>query len=373
MTALTRLSVDGFRNLVAQSIGFDRGINLIVGDNGQGKTNLLEAIYLLAYQLSFRSGRCEPLIAVGRDQAVVRGELGDGTTSTLALCLPRVGRRTVLVDGKPANSSVTLAAAPVVLFAPNDLVSLRGAGAERRALLDRAIAVQWPDAVATMRTYRRVLQQRNELLRRARTITVSDAEHRTWELQLAAAAVALWAVRWRFVAVWQEVAGPLFHEISAFPEPLSIRYNVASGAPRETAPADVPLAVERLRDSLAHRRSQDLRTLTTSVGPHRDDFSPWLGELDCRQYASQGQLRAVAVALRMAQVELYRRDHGTVPILLLDELFAELDERRGAHVAATAAGGGGQVVIAAVGAERLDRWLPRARHFRVHRGVVVPT
>jgi DNA replication and repair protein RecF len=373
VTALTRLSVDGFRNLAAQAIDLDPGVNLIVGDNGQGKTNLLEAIYLLAYQLSFRSGRPEPLIAAGRDEAVVRGELGDDAASTLAVRLPRVGRRTVLADGKPATPAVTLAAAPVVLFAPTDLVSLRGGGAERRGLLDRAIAVQWPDAVETMRTYRRLLRQRNELLRRARDVAVSDAEHRTWEQQLAAAGIALWQVRRRFVAAWEEVAGPLFHEISAFPDHLSIQYNIAFAASHETTPANPPLAVERLRDSLAHRRSQDLRTFTTSVGPHRDDFSPHLGDLACRQYASQGQLRAVAVALRMAQAELYRRDHGSVPILLLDELFAELDERRGAHVAAAVAAGGGQVVIAAVGAARLDRWLPSARHFRVHRGVVVPT
>jgi DNA replication and repair protein RecF len=373
VTALTRLSVDGFRNLAAQAIDLDPGVNLVVGDNGQGKTNLLEAIYLLAYQLSFRTGRVDPLITAGRDEAVVRAEVANDSASTIALRLPRVGRRTVLVDGKPGAPGITLAAVPIVLFAPTDLVSLRGAGAERRGLLDRAIAVQWPDAVATMRTYRRLLRQRNELLRRAREVAVSDAEHRTWERQLAAAAVELWSVRRRFVAAWQEVAGPIFHEISAFPEHLSIRYNVASGAPRETPPADPPLAVERLRDSLAHRRSQDLRTFTTSVGPHRDDFSPQLGELPCRQYASQGQLRAVAIALRMAQVELYRRDHGTIPILLLDELFAEFDERRGAHMATTVAAGGGQAVIAAVGAERLDRWLPGARHFRVHRGVVVAT
>jgi DNA replication and repair protein RecF len=371
--ALTRLSVDGFRNLASQTIDLHDGVNLVVGDNGQGKTNLLEAIYLLAYQLSFRTGRTEPLIAAGGEKALVRGELCDGPASTVALALPRLGRRTVLVDGKPANPGATLATAPVVLFAPNDLVTLRGAGAERRGFLDRAIAVQWPNAVATMRTYRRLLRQRNELLRRAREVTVSAGEHRTWEQQLAAAAGALWDVRQRFVAAWQEVAGPVFHEISAFPEPLSIRYTIASGAPRETPPVDPSLAVERLRDSLAHHRSQDLRTFTTSVGPHRDDFSPHLGELACRQYASQGQLRAVAIALRMAQTELYRREHGTLPILLLDELFAELDERRGAQLAGGVAAGGGQVVIAAVGAERLDRWLPSARHFRVHRGVVVPT
>lgn len=367
MTTLTRLSVDGLRNLATQTINPHPGVNLILGDNGQGKTNLLEAIYLLAYQLSFRTGRTDPVIAWGRDEAVARGAVATaGGATTIALRLPRAGRRTVLVDDKPAAPGVTLAAAPVVLFAPNDLVTLRGAGVERRALLDRAIAVHWPDSVEIMRSYRRLLRQRNELLRRAREVTVSDAEHATWEAQLAAAAADLWAVRHRFVATWQEVAAPLFQQISAFCAPLAIRYTTGG----EVDPADPAAAGASLRESLARRRPLDLRTLTTSVGPHRDEFSPWLGELECRSYASQGQLRAVAIALRMAQVELYRGHHGTTPILLLDELFAELDEGRSQRLAAAIAAAGGQVFIAAVAGERLDRWLPSARHFAVRAGVI---
>jgi len=367
VTTLTRLAVDGIRNLATQAIDFHPGVNLILGDNGQGKTNLLEAIYLLAYQVSFRTGRNDPVIAHGGDAAVVRGELATtGGATTLSLCLPRAGRRTVLVDDKPAPPGATLAVAPVVLFAPNDLVTLRGANVERRALLDRAIAVHWPEAVEIMRNYRRLLRQRNELLRRAREMPVSDAEHCAWEVPLAAAAADLWAVRQRFVAAWQEVAAPLFEQISAFCEPLAIRYTTGG----EVSPADPAAARESLRASLARRRQQDLRTLTTSVGPHRDEFSPWLGELECRRYASQGQLRAVAIALRMAQVELYRGHHGTTPILLLDELFAELDERRSQHLATTIAADGGQVFIAAVAGERLDRWLPSARHFAVRAGVI---
>jgi len=367
VTTLTRLAVDGVRNLATQAIDFHPGVNLILGDNGQGKTNLLEAIYLLAYQLSFRTGRNDPVIAHGGDAAVVRGELVTaGGVMTLSLRLPRAGRRTVLVDDKPAAPGATLAVAPVVLFAPNDLVTLRGPGVERRALLDRAIAVHWPEAVEIMRGYRRLLRQRNELLRRAREMPVSDAEHCAWEVPLAAAAADLWAVRQRFVAAWQEVAAPLFEQISAFCEPLAIRYTTGG----EASPADPAAARESLRATLARRRQQDLRTLTTSVGPHRDEFSPWLGELECRRYASQGQLRAVAIALRMAQVELYRGHHGTTPILLLDELFAELDERRSQHLATTIAADRGQVFIAAVAGERLDRWLPRARHFAVRAGVI---
>jgi DNA replication and repair protein RecF len=367
VTTLTRLAVDGVRNLATQGVDFHPGVNLILGDNGQGKTNLLEAIYLLAYQLSFRTGRSDPVIAQGGDAAVVRGEVAiPGGVTTIALQLPKAGRRRVLVDGKPAAAGATLAVAPVVLFAPSDLPTLRGAGVERRALLDRAIAVHWPEAVEIMRAYRRLLRQRNELLRRAREAAVSDAEHDAWEAQLAAAGADLWAVRNRYVTAWQAVVAPLFHEISAFSEPLTIRYNTR-GTP---SPADPTAAREALRVGLARCRRQDLRTLTTSVGPHRDEFSPWLGELECRRYASQGQLRAVAIALRMAQVELYRRDYEAAPILLLDELFAELDERRSQHLAATLAADGGQVFIAAVTGERLDRWLPGARHFVVRAGVI---
>jgi len=353
VASLTRLDVDTFRNLARQTVDFAAGVNLVVGANGQGKTNLIEAIYLLAYQTSFRTAAAEPLVATGGETATVGGEVAQGeATLRLRLTLPRRGRRRLDLDGTAATAADGLAACPVILFAPTDLGAIRGGAGDRRTLLDRAVAVHEPSAVAVMRRYRRALRQRNQLLRRAVEQPVGEAEHLTWEGELAGAGAALRVVRQRYAATWASAAATILAEISSFPAPLSIQYTgaVAEGSTEEGQTASLAAA-------LAQRRPHDLRTSTTSIGPHRDDLLLALGDLDCRRYASQGQVRAVAIALRIAQVALFRDAHTTTPILLLDDLFAELDRERRHRLATFLADGGGQVVVTAVDGE-----LPEGLH-----------
>jgi len=231
-------------------------------------------------------------------------------------------------------------------------------------MLDRAVAVHEPSAVAVMRRYRRALRQRNQLLRRAAEQPVEEVEHLTWEHELAAAGAALRAVRQGYVAAWAGAATSILAAISSFPAPLSIQYTgaVAEGSPSEDQTASLAAA-------LAQRRPHDLRYSTTSIGPHRDDLLLALGDLDCRRFASQGQVRAVAIALRIAQVALFRDAHATTPILLLDDLFAELDRERRHRLATFLAEDGGQVVVTAVDGELPDELRPDAR-LQVSRGRV---
>jgi len=357
VTTLARLNVDTFRNLASQTVSLAPGVNLVVGANGQGKTNLLEAIYLLAYQTSFRSAVAEPLVAVGCDAATVGGEVvAGGATLRLRLTVALRGRRRFDLDGTAATAAEGLAACPVILFAPTDLGAIRGGGGERRALLDRAAAVHEPSAVAVMRRYRHCLLQRNQLLRRAAAGRVDEQEHLTWEHALAAAGAALHAVRARYVAAWAPAAAAILAQISRFPAPLSIRY---TGAPPAGSLGEEP--TQALAAALAQRRAHDLRLGITSIGPHRDDLLLALGDLDCRRFASQGQARAVAIALRIGQVTLFCAAHATPPILLLDDLFAELDRERRERLATFLAEGGGQVVVTAVDGELPDALHPAAR------------
>ncbi len=365
MATLTRLDVDTFRNLAPQTVEFAAGVNLVVGANGQGKTNLIEAIYLLAYQTSFRTAAAEPLVAAGGDKATVGGEVAEGAARLrLRLTLPRRGHRHLDLDGTGATAAEGLAACPVILFAPTDLGAIRGAAGERRALLDRAVAVHDPAAVAVMRRYRHALRQRNQLLRSAAERAVEEAEHLTWEHELAVAGAALRRARHGYATAWGSAAAAILARISSFPAPLSIQY---TGTPAEGPTGEDQAA--SLAAALARRRPQDLRHGTTSIGPHRDDLLLALGDLDCRRYASQGQVRAVAIALRIAQVVLFRDAHTTTPILLLDDLFAELDRERRRYLATFLAGAGGQVVVTAVDGELPESFHPDAR-LRVSRGRV---
>ncbi len=357
MARLSRLDVDTFRNLASQTVRFAAGVNLVVGANGQGKTNLIEAIYLLAYQTSFRTAAAEPLVAAGSETATVGGEVAEGEARLrLHLTLPRRGRRYCEIDGTAATAADGLAACPVILFAPTDLGAIRGAAGERRTLLDRAVAVHVPSAVAVMRRYRHALRQRNQLLRRATERPVEEAEHLTWEDELAAAGAALRLARQGYATAWASAAAAILAQISSFPAPLSIQYTgaVAEGSTGEDQAASLAAA-------LAQRRAHDLRHGTTSIGPHRDDLLLTLGDLDCRRYASQGQVRAVAIALRIAQVVLFRDAHTTTPILLLDDLFAELDRERRHYLATFLAEAGGQVVVTAVDSELPETFHPDAR------------
>lgn len=365
MASLIHLEVNGFRNLAPQGVAFAAGINLVVGANGQGKTNLIEAIYLLAYQTSFRTASAEPLVAVGGDTATIGGEVVESDARLrLRFTLPCRGRRHLDLDGTAANAADGLAACPVILFAPTDLGAIRGAAGERRTLLDRALAVHAPPAVAVMRRYRHALRQRNQLLRRAAERAVEEAEHLTWERELAVAGTALRRIRQEYAAAWASAAAATLAQISSFPAPLSIQYTgaLAEGSTGENQAASLAAA-------LAQRRPHDLRLKTTTLGPHRDDLCLTLGDLDCRHYASQGQVRAVAIALRIAQVVLFREAHTTTPILLLDDLFAELDRKRRRYLATFLAEAGGQVVVTAVDGELPETFHPDAR-LQVSRGRV---
>ncbi|RMF87469.1 MAG: DNA replication and repair protein RecF [Nitrospirae bacterium] len=367
VATLLHLELDAFRNLGRQAVEFAQGVNLVVGKNGQGKTNLLEAIYCLAYQTSFRAAVSEPLVAAGAEvAALAAGVEAAGVRLRIELALPRRGRRRCTLDGRPASAAETLASCPVVLFAPDDLELVRGPAAGRRALLDRALALQRPETVALMRRYRRCLKQRNQLLKRAAEAPVSEAEHAAWEEELAAGGAALQAAREAFCGRLAAVAGALFRELTAFPDPLEIRYN-AAGAEAAVGEARAAWLAAELR----RRRPHDLRAGTTTLGPHRDDLVLALGGLDCRRFASQGQARAVAIALRVAQVVLYREAHATTPLLLLDDLFAELDAPRRERLARFLADVGGQVVITAVAGE-LPGGLTPERRLVVSRGRVRP-
>jgi len=288
------------------------------GDNGAGKTNLLEAVYLLATLRSFRDARPGRWIRQGRPGAQVEGRVR-GLSGERTLCWRAFdGERQLLIDGGPASLKSWFDLLSAVLFSPETVAVVRGEPEARRRLLDRAEFTARPAYLDLVRDYRRVVQQKGTLLRSGRA---SASELDIWDDRLASLGAAIRVRRRRLVdelrAPFQEAVG-----LISGGERVTLRLR------DEGADADHPERVEaRLREALVSARPDELRQTTALVGPHRDDLDIEVGGRSARRYASQGQARTLALALRLGELEAARR-RGQSPLFLLDDLTSELDQGR---------------------------------------------
>jgi DNA replication and repair protein RecF len=318
------------RSLSEVRVELDAGIVSLVGPNGIGKTNLLEALYFSLTGRSFRTADRRDLIPFGgqfaRAEAVVRDE--DGIEHRLLASVSRSEGRRHLLDGNPAEpAELTRHRPPVAVFSPDRLTLVKGPPAERRAHLDRYVAARWPTRASLRQRYGQALAQRNALLARLAS-GAGGGDLGVWDAALAEAAAALIAAR-------AEAIAELVPHFSA----VSADLGLAGGGEIEYAPRAEGSA-EGIRTGLAERRKADLRLGRTSWGPHLDDLKICAGGRSLRRYGSQGQQRAALLALLFAERDALLAAHRIAPLLLLDDVMSELDpERRGLLVERLAAGG----------------------------------
>jgi DNA replication and repair protein RecF len=319
---------DGIRNLQALQLEPQARFSVFVGDNGQGKTNLLEAIFVIATLRSFRTSKLTDLIAFGRAQATLGARvLKDKMTRLYELELAE-GARRVKLDGKAVRPvSKYFGAFNVVVFTPEDLALPRGTPGERRRFLDRSVFTLDTGYLAVAADYDKVLRSRNAVLKRAgqgRDGRPGMPEGQledllsVYDAQLAELAVAATAARMKFVAALGPELRAAFASITRTSRVASLRYE--QRVKMETV-ADV---LEQLR--LA--RVKDRATCATQVGPHRDDIVLEIDGKLAGSFASQGQLRAIMLAWKIAELQLLGSVHGDLPILLLDDVSSELDASR---------------------------------------------
>jgi len=293
------------------------------GDNGQGKTNLLEAIFVVATLRSFRTAKLADLIGFGEDRAKLGARVLKDELVRLYEVEIVAGARKVTLDGKAVRPLARyFGGFNVVVFTPEDLALPRASPGDRRRFLDRGVFNLSPDYLGTAQDYERVLKTRNTVLRQASDDVIDrrqlEAMLAVYDVQLAALGARVIAARLAFLDVVRDELTAAFSSITRTGLAVSARYVVRSEA----------VTADEIVGKLAASRMKDLATRATQVGPHRDDL---VFELDGREagtYASQGQLRAIMLAWKTAELTVLGRAHGDPPILLLDDVSSELDPQR---------------------------------------------
>ncbi len=328
---LRSLALRDFRNLERLDVMFPEAGAVVIGDNGQGKSNLLEAIYYLHLLRSVRGARDVDVVRFGAPGFHIAARTDGGQHREIGAGFAREGRRKrVKLDGaEPQRLSDSLGALPCVLFSPADVELVAGAPSARRRYLDILLALSSRPYLAALQRYRHALAQRNAALRDALRMSGATAQQRVevWEAPLAEHGAVLWLERVR----WVEAAAPRFAAVCAAigeQAPVTMRYQTATDVAQRTLD-EVRAALAR---GLAERRALDIRRCLTHTGPHRDDLALSLGGRELRAFGSAGQQRTGAIALRLLESETLREPLGASPMLLLDDPFAELDAHRSARI-----------------------------------------
>jgi DNA replication and repair protein RecF len=336
---IERLELLDFRNYHEALFTPIAGTTLIVGDNGHGKTNLVEAMAYLATLTSFRGAAPEALVRLGAERAVLRARVrdADGRVSEIEAELGPAGRNRVQVNRQRlARARDLLGVVRVTVFSPDDLTLVKGGPAERRRLLDDTLVALAVKYDASRRELDRVVRQRNVLLRQTAGRLDEDAARtlEVWDAKLVEVGEQFGHARATLVARLDPFVDEAYEQLAGTPTTIGLSY-------------DPPWRRVGLAASLAEARRADLRQGVSTVGPHRDELMLTVSGLPARTHASQGEQRTLAIALRLAAHRLIAERTGSTPVLILDDVLSELDPGRGAALLGHLPGG--QIVLTTAG------------------------
>ena len=338
VTRIERLEVRGFRNVQAVTLDPGRQFNVIYGDNGAGKSSLIEALYYVGALRSFRGGKTDDLVGRDAPAAGIRVRVSDSAAARVYRVELSPGKaRRLAVDGKrPRSIARWHLSFHMVLFHPGDLTLAAGSPEGRRAFVDRILEQLDPTYASALASYTKALKSRNRLLK---TEGVDRRSIVAYNDLLASAGAVVGSSRARLIQEIAVASERAFARVTDEALPLSVRYR-----PR------VPPTMESLREALERSISKDLARGFTAEGPHADDVDFVVDSSDessrtAKQFASQGQQRALVLALKIAELEVLTRRSGRVPVLLLDDLSSELDRTRNRRFFEELRGLGGQVFL----------------------------
>jgi DNA replication and repair protein RecF len=337
---LLSLVLSDFRNLAQVQLRPSAHTTVAFGQNGQGKTNLLEAVYFLATLKPLRSSKLVELIRFGIDQAQVLGRFAiEGTSREISVRL-QPGLRQAFVDGKRAqNLDEYFGSVSVVSFTPDDLAVVKGGPDQRRRFLDRAVFNRYPVFLKESRNYSIALKSRNRLLREGADLSYLDV----YDEALATSGARIWCWREKLLREMAPRTEHAFGAIARTNSELRCCY-VRTGISRDEGSTEAELAAA-LKRGLRIRLPKDAERGFTSIGPHTDDLEFSLGEYPARSFGSQGQQRALVLAWKIAEIENLRDANGLLPLLLLDDVSSELDRARNDYLMKYLADTGAQVFL----------------------------
>ena len=321
---ITSLKLSDFRNYETLDLFLKEGLNVFCGKNGAGKTNILESVFLMSLFTSPRTTKDKEMVRFGAGKARITLVIERKYRKhTLVMQIEENGKKKVLVDGIPVKRAAELIGIlGVVFFSPDEMKLVKETPAERRKFLDVGLSQQQKSYFIALSRYNKVLKQKNNLLKNSFGQEGADDMISVWDAQLAEYGAEIVARRRRYIEALGKEAARAHYKISSGKEKLVLGYETPLSA------ADVAGLRDELYEKLEASREKDKQLGFCTVGPHRDDIAVSVNGLDGRKFASQGQQRTIALAMKLAEVKLFEAESGETPVLLLDDVLSELDEER---------------------------------------------
>lgn len=358
---VSRLALTDFRNYARALVDLDAGPTLLIGRNGQGKTNMVEALVFVATGSSHRVPTDAAMVRAGQDHAFIRTQLTNGErTIDVDVQLSRQGANKAQANGNPVRIGELGRYLQAILFSPEDLAVVRGEPGGRRRLLDQLLVGLAPRLAGTLTDLERVLRQRGSLLKSARAQRLRADQLTTldvWDARLAELGIEVERARAGLVDELQPHVQHAYRTVAGDEHETELRLE-----------SNVPVDVESYLAVLQERRAEEIERGVSLVGPHRDDLALDLNGLLARHYASHGESWSLAIALRLASAELMRHAAAGDPVVILDDVFAELDVGRRERLAEAVAGFEQVLITAAVDDDVPD--VLGGRRIRIHAGEV---
>ncbi len=355
---IKRLELADYRNYEFLDMIFDKGVNILYGDNAQGKTNILEAIYVAATTKSHKSSKDKEIVNFNKEEAHIRVYIEKEEIETrVDMHLRKNKSKGIAIDGQKIKKAADLLGfCNVVFFSPEDLSIIKNGPAERRRFVDMELCQLDSFYLYNLNHYNKIVNQRNKLLKDIYFQPQLKETLSIWDSQLVSFGSKIIERRKLFIDQLNEIIYDIHKKLSGDKEELRIKY-------------EPDVEIEDFERNLRINQERDIKLKQTTVGPHRDDFSILNGDIDIRKFGSQGQQRTAALSLKLAEIELVKKVTKDTPILLLDDVLSELDSNRQNYLLNSI--GDIQTIITCTGLEEfVNNRFEVNKIFKVNNGIV---